>query len=491
MRTGVLFFGGACAFVFTLLLLFRLDIIDRGSQTLLQGPGTSIQKMSTEDSWKAVFQDREKIGYSHEKIEEQPGGYKIFNKTVMTLTTMGLAQTLSIISESRTSEDFSLKDFTFTISSGRFDFTVKGDINSTTLNITTSETKGSCEHPLKIKLNSPLYLPSALNSVLASQTAHHTDPVSVMVFDPSTMTRVPVTIKRIGEETIYVMGRQTRTTKLALSFKGMTQYAWVTSQGEVVKEKGLLGITLVKSDRQTAVKGIKAGMDLTQKAGIKSNVPIHSPETLTFLQVKISGIDPRNFDLNGGRQTLDGNILTILKEQPVPGEIKNPGEIKKTALDLERFLTPGPFIQSDHPEIQGLAHQLVKHEAPAMEKIQQIMTWMEKNIEKKPVLSLPSALATLKNRTGDCNEHAVLFAALARALNIPAGIETGLVYLNGTFFYHAWNRVYINGWITVDALFNQIPADVTHIRLAASDGGLDLDLLGVFGRLEMKVLARN
>ncbi|MEA2059139.1 MAG: transglutaminase-like domain-containing protein [Thermodesulfobacteriota bacterium] len=485
MRTRVLVLGGACAFVFTLLLLFRLDIIDRGSQTLLQGPDTSIQKMSTEDSWKAVFQDREKIGYSHEKIEEQPGGYKIFNKTVMTLTTMGLAQTLSIISESRTSEDFSLKDFTFTISSGRFDFTVKGEINSTTLNITTSETKGSCEHPLKVKLNSPLYLPSALNSVLANQTAHHTEPVSVMVFDPSTMTRVPVTIKRIGEETIDVMGRQTKTTKLALSFKGMIQYAWITSQGEVVKEKGILGITLVKSDRQSAIKGIKAGMDLTQTAGIKSSVSIPFPETLTSLQVKISGIETQNLDLNGGRQTFENNVLTILKEQP------GQGDIKKTALNLERFLTPGPFIQSDHPDIQGLADQLVKQEAPAMEKIQRIMAWMEKNIEKKPVLSLPSALSTLKNRSGDCNEHAVLFAALARALNIPAGIETGLVYLNGTFFYHAWNRVYINGWITVDALFNQIPADVTHIRLAASDGAMDLDLLAVFGRLEMKVLARN
>ncbi|MFO7883807.1 MAG: transglutaminase-like domain-containing protein [Desulfobacteraceae bacterium] len=485
MRTRVLFFGGTCAFVFTLLLLFRLDIIGRDRQTLLEDSDTSIQKMTTKDSWKAVFQDREKIGYSHEKIEEQPDGYRIFNKTVMTLTTMGMAQTLSIVSESRTSEDFSLKDFTFTISSGRFDFTVKGEINSTTLNITTSETKGSCDHPLKIKLNSPLYLPSALNSVLAGQTAHHTEPVSIMVFDPSTMTRVPVTIDMAGEETIFVMGRQIKTRKLALSFKGMTQYAWVTSQGEVVKEKGILGITLVKSDRQTAMKGIKAGMDLTQTAGIKSSVSIPFPETLTSLQVKISGIETQNLDLNGGRQTFENNVLTILKEQP------GQGDIKKIHLDNEQFLTPGPFIQSDHPKIKDLAHHIVKQAGPAMEKIEQIMAWMEKNIEKKPVLSLPSALSTLKNRSGDCNEHAVLFAALARALNIPAGIETGLVYLNGTFFYHAWNRVYINGWITVDALFNQIPADVTHIRLAAGAGAMDLDLLGVFGRLEMKVLDQN
>jgi transglutaminase-like putative cysteine protease len=94
---------------------------------------------------------------------------------------------------------------------------------------------------------------------------------------------------------------------------------------------------------------------------------------------------------------------------------------------------------------------------------------MEKNIEKRPVLSVPNALDTLKNRAGDCNEHAALFAALARACGIPTRIETGLVYLRGRFYYHAWNAVFCNDWITVDASMGQFPADVTHIRLALDE----------------------
>jgi transglutaminase-like putative cysteine protease len=104
------------------------------------------------------------------------------------------------------------------------------------------------------------------------------------------------------------------------------------------------------------------------------------------------------------------------------------------------------------------------------------------------VVSVPSALATLEQRRGDCNEHAVLFAALARAAGIPTQVEAGIVYLKGRFYYHAWNRVYLNGWVTVDALFQQLPADVTHIRLARGTAADQLDILGVLGRLKIKVL---
>ena len=98
------------------------------------------------------------------------------------------------------------------------------------------------------------------------------------------------------------------------------------------------------------------------------------------------------------------------------------------------------------------------------------MSWIQENIEKRPVLSLPDALSTLKNRVGDCNEHAMLFSALTRALGIPSKIETGLVYLNGRFYYHAWNAVYLDRWITADSLFGQLPAGAEVQRLCGQPG---------------------
>jgi len=94
----------------------------------------------------------------------------------------------------------------------------------------------------------------------------------------------------------------------------------------------------------------------------------------------------------------------------------------------------------------------------------------------------------LKNKSGDCNEHSVLTVALLRAAGIPAQIESGLVYLEGRFYYHAWCVLYLNDWITADAVFNQFPADVTHIRLVRGGSSEQLNLMGMMGKLKLEVL---
>ncbi|MGD9233117.1 MAG: transglutaminase-like domain-containing protein, partial [Desulfobacterales bacterium] len=106
-----------------------------------------------------------------------------------------------------------------------------------------------------------------------------------------------------------------------------------------------------------------------------------------------------------------------------------------------------------------------------------------------PVLSLPDALATLMNKVGDCNEHAVLLTALSRAAGIPARIEAGLVYLNGKFYYHAWNSLYIGRWITVDSTLGQLPADVTHIQFSSGTIQQHLDIMNVIGKVRLKIIA--
>jgi transglutaminase-like putative cysteine protease len=91
------------------------------------------------------------------------------------------------------------------------------------------------------------------------------------------------------------------------------------------------------------------------------------------------------------------------------------------------FLRPGPFIQSDDQKIRDLAREILKDEpdAPPLTRAKKLLDWVFTHIEKRPVLSLPDALSTLENRVGDCNEHAVLLAALARAAGIPTRIEAG------------------------------------------------------------------
>jgi transglutaminase-like putative cysteine protease len=136
----------------------------------------------------------------------------------------------------------------------------------------------------------------------------------------------------------------------------------------------------------------------------------------------------------------------------------------------------------------NLVEKIVTDDDPPLVKANKLMIWVNKNIEKRPVLSLPDALATLINKVGDCNEHAVLLAALARAAAVPARIEAGLVYLNGRFYYHAWNLLYVGKWITADATFGQMPADVTHIRFSSGRVQQQLDIMNAIGKIKLNIL---
>jgi transglutaminase-like putative cysteine protease len=155
---------------------------------------------------------------------------------------------------------------------------------------------------------------------------------------------------------------------------------------------------------------------------------------------------------------------------------------------MARYLRPTSLIQSDAPELRGQVADIIGEERDTLRAVIQISTWVHEKVDKRPTLSIPSALEVWRRRAGDCNEHSVLFAALARAAGIPARVAAGLLYVDGRFYYHAWNEVYIGKWVAVDALLNQVPADPTHIRLVI--GGLEdqVKLVRLIGKLGIDIL---
>jgi len=48
--------------------------------------------------------------------------------------------------------------------------------------------------------------------------------------------------------------------------------------------------------------------------------------------------------------------------------------------------------------------------------------------------------------------------------------------------------LYAGRWITADASFGQLPADVTHIRFARGGMNSAFDLLPIIGKLHLQVL---
>ena len=134
------------------------------------------------------------------------------------------------------------------------------------------------------------------------------------------------------------------------------------------------------------------------------------------------------------------------------------------------------WLQSDSPQIRELAQRIVGKSKSDRRRMQKLKEFVGGHIDNKGLgIGYASALETLKTREGDCTEHAVLLAALARSLDIPARVATGMVYAdrfagrNRVFVPHAWVQAWIDGrWISYDAALGHF--DSTHIALALGDG---------------------
>jgi hypothetical protein len=246
-----------------------------------------------------------------------------------------------------------------------------------------------------------------------------------------------------------------------------------------------MGLVMLKEDRDTARHAFRGNRpDIAAVTSIQPDRQF-SKAGLNILAVRLKNVDLDGFILDEGRQTLVDDVVTIRLEEITGGHTYT---LPFSGDGLDDYLAPTLFIQSDHPDIQALSEKICGQDGDALQCATRLSNWVYANIQKHPTMSIPNALEVLAVRQGDCNEHAVLLAALCRARGIPARISAGLVYMNGSFYYHAWNEVYLHMWISLDATLDQFPADVTHIKFIDGDFEQQTAILRLVGTLGIEVL---
>jgi hypothetical protein len=262
--------------------------------------------------------------------------------------------------------------------------------------------------------------------------------------------------------------------------------------GEVVREESPMGLLVVRETPEQAQALAVPGAiqtDLLEAAALVPTTPrrIDDPTTVARLRLRIDGLEALDpADLEGAGQSASGGTI----------EVRDPRDLRPgpAPADLALYLRPEPFLESDAPEIRAEAEKAAGAPAPPRLRAERLVRHVHAILEKKPTVSLPSALEVLKTRIGDCNEHTALYVAMARSLGLPARIAVGLVHLRGAFYYHAWPEVWIEEpqgrglWLPVDPTLNQFPADATHVRLTR--GGLERQaaILGLVGRARLEIL---
>ena len=429
---------------------------------------------------RGVFYRGSRIGFVRERFVPLDNGGRAEQEGRFRLNILGEERELEIAGSATVGTGGELEKFTFRLTTvsdrSPFETVVHGKVEGEELVIEIGSGGGSRTE--RRRLEEPIVLPLNLHRSLAAKGLETGQTYRVRLLDPMTLTEGEAEIKVMEREVVHWSGREEEAFRVQTRFAGLVTTAWIDAAGEILKEETPLGWTLLKEAPGSGLQAQSTGNapDMLAATAVPAIGFAGEAGPLQSVRLKLNRF-PLPWDgLDGGRQQLyDDEVVIEVETLPLPQSGLLPD------AELQRALAADSFVQSDDPAIRAQAARLTDGLTPP-EAARAITEWVYENVRKTPTLSIPSAREVLQQMAGDCNEHTVLFTALARAAEIPTRICTGLAFSAGQFYYHAWPEVWVGDWLAVDPTFGQFPADPLHLRLLT--GGLEqqFEVLKLLGR---------
>jgi transglutaminase-like putative cysteine protease len=467
---------------------------------------TDLARYGSAAVWRGVYYRGEKIGFTVSQTVPTDEGFELQEDGRLQMALLGATTPAAMRTTAHVDRAFALHDFEFSLDPGTGAIQIRGTIDPRPVGgkhrIRYSITSSAGTRSDVIELPEAPALSLNLSRVLANgglvAGARH----RWTVFDPATLTNAPMEITVGTREVVRAADANIPAFRVEMAFKGQRITSWITDTGEVVKEESPLGLITVRETQELAQRIAvprRVQIDLLNSAAIvpTMNRRIDNPRDVRRIRFTVEGADLSSPDLQGVGQSVEGSEIEVRDPQTLKAGPHDP--------DAARYLAPEAFIESDAPEIRAEAEAAVAGVRGNRERAERLTRYVNGLLDKKPTISLPSAREVLRTKVGDCNEHTVLYVAMARALGIPSRIAVGLTYVHGVqgaFYYHAWPEVYLEEedgeksgenarrglWLPVDPTLNEFPANGTHVRLAR--GGLDKQaaILPLIGRLKINVV---
>jgi hypothetical protein len=453
------------------------------------------------------------IGYAATRIDTLPDGFVVEDDMRLRVKALGSDIPAAARTRVRLGSSLALRDFSFTLRSDIGRFNVDGEMSGDTL-LQLRILAGGDEQSLQLATEGPVVLPSVMPLRFALGAEPEVgEAYAFEIFDPSVMERQKVTLEVLGKETLIVpdsavfdagIGKwvtartdTVETWHVRQEFGGVELESWLDPDGVAVKATSPLGFTIERTAfeiawneyRQLEMTGGTAELDagdIIESTAISVGVTLPESERLTGLAVRLRDVDLSGFDLDGDRQRLSGDTLFVgAGSIPVSVGYALPADPEEWGTELAGT----PLIQIDDAVVRRAALEALGGTSDPKQAAARLNEWVHENLEKRLTLSVPSARQVLDARSGDCNEHTVLYVALARAVGLPARTAAGLVYVRGRFYYHAWPEVWLDEWVPVDPTLGQFPADASHLRFVV--GGLvrQVELVRLIGHLRLEVVS--
>jgi len=367
------------------------------------------------------------------------------------------------------------------------DITTEVTVTDTVLVIDSAGGGGSARRTVSRPVD--LLFPQGVAALHASSNRVPGDRFTYSVFDLDLEDVDRLTADVQGVETRRLLGSDRRLTRVEVTserYAGLVVRQWRDEAGlvwreeipslEIVRERVSAppsGGDVVELDL-LAVSRIECGIALADRWGIGRAV-----YELWVADGEAAIVVPEDARQRLIGTTERGVLLEVKRVVPgTPAGSSSPGpesaaapEVKGAPPgDSDEYLSSGPIIRWDAPEIIEAARSAAGDAGDDWDKARAVARWVGDAVTDKGFgTAFATATEVLATGRGDCTEHAVLAVAMARALGIPARAVSGIVHHDGAFLHHMWLEVWARGgWYALDPTEDPDSVDATHIKLGTS-----------------------
>ena len=431
--------------------------------------------------WSGVVFNGEKVGFTRREVRparNAPGRFEIESEASIRLRFLGIDKRINLRALDLVRPDLTLEAFRYENDVDGSPLKVEGTSAGRVVRFSVTRSGGREEKPLPVE--QPLYPSSAtaymppLRGMALGRSYRYT------VFHGETQSLTDAEQQVLGWETGEVLALPSF--RVSTKLLGLETTTWHAADGRPVFERALQGVLISHLEDESSARRylIEASLnrrDAMVDFSLVRSPPLSEPRRLSRLELTFEGV-PEGFVLpSEGGQTCNGQRCVIDR---AAGFAQG---------DPARYLNGTLAAPSNLGEIIDLSKKIFPGQGDEAAKIKSILSWMDQNIAKEAIDAF-SAIDVLRERRAECQGHAYLFAALARALGVPTRVVNGLAYseAHGGFLDHSWNEAWIagRGWQRVDATFSQPLADATHVKIMEGETpGELLPLVSLVGRLRV------
>lgn len=442
------------------------------------------EQFRTSEEWFGIYFQDKKIGHmkiSSEKIGDE---YRFIKLVETDVERDGKNHHRSELFKCLTDLEYRMKTFEFKAEFEGVLLKARGELDENNILLVFMEGGGQ-KKTYTQEMHKKFYFPITFKRVLFEKELEKGKRFNVPLFNISTMKAEDIVVE--VQELIPVKLGINVNTAYRLNMGG--NILWMSSNGHTLKEKAPSGLTYY-AETETAAKSKekKEIFDFLSLPVIQSEKQLSHPEELSSVKIRLSGLNLSEYPLlNEGRQVIRGDIIEISKETIDLMKEQN-YDLPYQGNGLEDFLTPTPFVQSDHHTVIYYAKKYIELETTAFRLARFLTGNLYLTINKMPVFHFNTSMDIFKTHAGESNEHTVMFTSFARAGGLPTRMVGGLVYLKGHFYYHTWPEIWLKQWVPVDPTMGQFPADATHIRLMEGDIDELASLGKVIGNIKIDIM---